>query len=291
MVTYLLHHKTSYRYSYAVTGSHHTAHLQPLTNDVQECVRFSLDVTPGLSDLIERKDYFDNTTHLFSVQEPHSELVVEARSTVETKAKAIDLRQVTTSIGAVQSQLADIARTDLIDAKEFLYETRHTPKSDSVIEFGSRFFAQDGPIGEGLIAMLAAFKTEFKFDPQATDIYTPIEDTLEKKRGVCQDFAHLMIGALRAQGIAARYASGYILTMPPPGSPRLVGADASHAWVSVYLPGHGWVDVDPTNNLVCGDQHVCVAYARDFSDISMLSGAVTGGGEHTVAVEVTMQPT
>ncbi len=290
MATYRIHHKTSYAYSYPVTASHHTAILKPLSNESQSCSRFTLDVSPETADLAERLDYFGNTSHLFSVQEPHDTLVVEASSTVEVTSEAIDLKKLDTPVSVIRDALADIKRTDLIEAKEFLYETENTRASDAIIAFGARFFSGTTLIGDGIAAMLQAFKDEFKFDPEASDIYTPVEQTLSTKSGVCQDFAHLMLAALRAQGLSACYASGYILTMPPPGQPRLVGADASHAWVSVFVPKHGWIDVDPTNNLVCGDQHVAVAYGRDFSDVSMLSGAVTGGGDHTISVEVTMQP-
>ncbi len=290
MANYRLHHKTSYAYAYPVTASHHTAILKPLTNETQTCSRFSLVVSPEAADMAERIDYFGNTSHLFSVQSPHDALVVEAFSTVESTNEAIDLQKLNTPVKEIREALADIKRTDLIEAKEFLYETENTRKTDSIIEFGARFFPDDAAIGPGIIAMLQAFKDEFEFDPEASDIYTPVEQTLDQKRGVCQDFAHLMIAALRAQGLSACYASGYILTMPPPGQPRLVGADASHAWVSVFIPENGWIDVDPTNNLVCADQHVAVAYGRDFSDVSMLSGAVTGGGDHTISVEVTMEP-
>lgn len=290
MANYRIQHKTSYAYSYPVTASHHTAILKPLSNESQSCKRFSLEITPEATDLAERVDYFGNASHLFAIQEPHDTLVVEATSTVEVTNEAPDLQNLDTPVSEIKEALADIKRTDLIEAKEFLYSTQNTQKSDRISDFGGRFVSGDVPVGEGILAMLKAFKDEFKFDPEASDIYTPVEQTLANKRGVCQDFAHLMIAALRAQGLSACYASGYILTMPPPGQPRLVGADASHAWVSVFIPKHGWVDVDPTNNLVCADQHVAVAYGRDFSDVSMLSGAVTGGGEHTVSVEVTMQP-
>jgi len=290
MAKYRIHHKTTYSYLYPVTTSHHSAHLKPLTNKVQTCQQFRLRIQPESADLIEREDYFGNTTHLFSIQEPHSALIVDANSKVETKAEAAELSNFDTPTSKIVETLADVTRTDLIDAKEFLYETEHSNISDDVLAFGDRFFKGDTPIGTALENILDAFKEEFEFDPEATDIYTPIQTTLATKRGVCQDFAHLMIGALRAKGLSACYASGYILTNPPPGTPRLIGADASHAWVSVFIPKHGWVDLDPTNQLACGDQHVSVAYGRDFSDVSMLNGAVTGGGKHSINVEVTMEP-
>ena len=290
MAKYRILHKTTYSYRYPVTVSHHAARLQPISNQDQSCDSFRLSLNPESSDLIERKDYFGNAVQLFSIQEPHVSFVANASSVVEVTRQSIDLSSIDTPTQALRQALADIARTDLVDAKQFLYETELTRVDDDILAFGERFLADDAPIGPAILDMLAAFKDEFAFDPVATDIYTPIQEVLRNKRGVCQDFAHLMLGALRAQGLAACYASGYILTSPPPGQERLVGADASHAWVSIYIPEHGWVDVDPTNNLVCSSQHVVVAYGRDFSDVSMLKGAVTGGGDHTVAVEVTMLP-
>ncbi|MEM9159447.1 MAG: transglutaminase family protein [Verrucomicrobiota bacterium] len=289
MATYHIKHKTIYSYRYPVASSHHTACLRPLDKENQKCRRFHLRVSPDSSDLIQRQDYFSNIVHIFSIQEPHDSLVVNATSLVESTASPQNLKDIDTPVLEVRKALADIDRTDLIDAKQFLYETEYTAKSKEILDFGNRFFEEDKPIGAGLFDMLEAFSADFEFDPEVSDIYTPIQTTLLNKRGVCQDFAHLMIGALRAQGLAACYASGYILTQPPPGQERLMGADASHAWVSVFVPEAGWINIDPTNNLVCGDQHVSVAYGRDFSDVSMIKGAVTGGGEHSIDVQVTME--
>jgi transglutaminase-like putative cysteine protease len=176
------------------------------------------------------------------------------------------------------------------DEQQFVYPTEITPDHETVQAFGNRFFKDSKPIGTGLIEMLEAFKTEFKFDATATEVHTPIIESLEKKRGVCQDFAHLLIAAARANGLSAQYCSGYILTTPLEGQPRLIGADASHAWVAIHVPEIGWVQVDPTNNQSCDDQYILVAAGRDYSDVTMLKGAVTGGGEHTVKVGVTMLP-
>ncbi len=290
MARYDLRHKTTYRYAYPVTVSHHSARLKPLTEEGQICESFSLAIIPSSVDLIERLDFFGNTMQMFSVQEAHDSLIVESTSQVYVTRKPCDLAQFDTPCGAIRIAMTDYGRADLVDSKQFLYATETTPDTPEVEAFGQRFVNSARPLGAALSDMLDAFATEFKFDAKATEISTAVNTVLKERRGVCQDFAHLMIASLRACGLAARYVSGYILTEPPEGQERLEGADASHAWLSVFMPGHGWIDLDPTNRIVCGDQHVKVAYGRDYFDVSMLKGAVTGGGEQTLTVEVTVRP-
>ncbi len=290
MTSYRIQHKTTYDYAYPVATSHHSARLKPLSSELQTCQSFRLKVDPDTADLIERLDYFGNAIQMFSIQESHDKLIVESDSEVDVVAQAYDIQSLTTTCAELRSTLTDIKRSDLIDIKQFLYPTETTPTIPQAKEFGMRFFGDGESLGSAIGAMLAAYHDEFSFDPKATEINTPVSEVFSKKRGVCQDFAHSMIASLRACGISARYVSGYLLTLPPEGEERLVGADASHAWVSIYTPEAGWIEVDPTNNLICSDQHVRVAYGRDFADVSMLNGAVTGGGEHTLTVEVTMEP-
>ncbi|MCH6258941.1 transglutaminase family protein [Puniceicoccaceae bacterium K14] len=290
MARYRIHHKTSCFYNYPVIASYHSAKLKPISNESQSCERFKLKIQPNSQDLSERIDYFDNAMAMFSIQESHDKLTVEAESIVTTTKRAVDLTTLDTSCGYLRSSFKDVTRTDIIDAKQFVHPTEITPIFPEVTDFGMRFFKDEIPIGKALLEILNCFKNEFEFDSTATEVNTPSSEVLQNKRGVCQDYAHLMISAMRACGLSCRYASGYILTMPPEGMPRLIGADASHAWVSVFVPGIGWVDLDPTNNCVCADQHVCIGYGRDYSDVSMLKGAVTGGGDHQLSVEVTMEP-
>lgn len=290
MARYRIHHKTTYHYQYPVGTSHHTARLKPLDNAFQKRESHSLSITPDATELVERQDYFGNAIQLFSIEETHDALEVDSLSMVDVEATSLNLQSLDTQYDALASALADIKRTDFLEAKQYLYPTDFTPAMKEAKDFGSRFFCGQKPIGIAIQEMLDAFATEFEFDPQATDISTPIGEVFQHKRGVCQDFAHLMIASLRACGLSARYVSGYILTHPKEGEERLAGADASHAWVSVFTPGNGWIEVDPTNRLVCADQHVRVAYGRDFSDAGMLSGAITGGGQHSIDVEVTMSP-
>lgn len=290
MTRYRIQHKTIYDYAYPVATSHHSARLKPLSSDLQTCHSFRLKVNPKTADLVERLDYFSNAIQMFSIQETHDQLVVESHSEVDVVAQAYDLHSLTTGCTELRNTLTDIKRSDLIDIKQYLYPTETTPNIPQAKEFGMRFFGDGENLGSAISSMLTAYHNEFSFDPKATEINTPVSEVLLNKRGVCQDFAHSMIASLRACGISARYVSGYLLTHPPEGEERLVGADASHAWVSIYAPEVGWIEVDPTNNLVCSDQHVRVAYGRDYADVSMLNGAVTGGGEHKLTVEVTMEP-
>lgn len=290
MARYRIHHKTTCTYDYSVISSHHSTRLKPITNDAQSCERFNLKITPESQDVIERTDYFNNTMHLFSIQESHAQLTVETESLVATSRIHQPIDKLEMTCAEAREALADITRTDLIDGKLFLYHSETTPATPEIKAFGERFFQDNTPIGHALLNLLECFKSEFTYDSAATELNTPITEVIQHKRGVCQDFAHLMIATLRSLGLSCRYASGYILTMPPPGMPRLTGADAAHAWVSVYIPGIEWVDMDPTNNCLCSDQHVCVGYGRDYSDVAMLNGAVTGGGQHSLTVEVTMAP-
>lgn len=291
MALYRIKHETIYRYQYPVAVSHHSARLTPISNEVQTRKSFRLAIDPDTADLHTRQDYFGNEMHLFSIQETHDTLHVVAESEVDIQAEPVkDLNAIDATCGAVKDILADLENSHLIDAKQFLYPTAITPIIGEAKDFGMRFLSDDIPIGPALLSMLDAFRAEFEFDPKATEISTPITEVLSNRRGVCQDFAHVMIASLRSCGLSARYASGYILTHPTEGEDRLTGADASHAWVSVFVPEHGWIDLDPTNRLVCGNEHACVAYGRDYADVSMLKGAVTGGGEHSIEVMVSMEP-
>jgi transglutaminase-like putative cysteine protease len=290
MQYYSISHVTTFNYSYPVAVSHHSAHLKPRNNAEQQCHRFDLQIQPRTTDIIQRKDYFGNTSQLFSIQELHDQLIVESKSIVTTNKIKTELNQLTLSCKDIREALTAPTRNMLSDEQQFIYPTTVTPDHETVRAFGNRFFKDNTPIGVALLETLETFKQEFKFDATATDVHTPIVESLDKRRGVCQDFAHLMIAAARACGLSAHYCSGYILTTPPEGQARLIGADASHAWVGIFVPGYGWVQVDPTNNTSCDDRYVLVAIGRDYTDVTMLKGAVTGGGDHSIDVGVTMLP-
>jgi len=290
MAHYRISHVTTFQYSHPVAVSHHSSFLKPLSNHEQCCHEFSLSINPESQDMIEVIDYFGNVSQLFSIQELHDELIVESRSVVSVNRPTIALESIQLSCREVNAFICKMPYDHIDDARQFMYPTEITPDLDSVCEFGQRFFQDDQPLGKCVSNMLQAFKDEFQFDNTATDVNTPITESLAQKRGVCQDFTHLMIAAIRSCGLSAQYCSGYILTDPPTGQARLAGADASHAWLAIYVPEIGWLQVDPTNNVVCDDRYVLVSKARDYSDITMLKGAVTGGGQHSLKVGVTMLP-
>lgn len=234
----------------------------------------------------ERSDFFGNSWNLFSLQESHQRLVITAESNVSVNRPTPQLWTLPTPLEQLPEKMAQTSEaTELIP---FQFPSPRVPDSPAFREFASSFFPAGKSLAEGAYELANYFQENFEFDPLATDENTPVQEFFHTRRGVCQDFTHLMLACLRNLRIPARYVSGYILTQPPPGQPRLEGADASHAWVSLYVPDFGWLDLDPTNGLVVGDQHVTVAWGRDFSDVSMIRGAVTGGGEQKLKVEVTM---
>ncbi len=290
MVSYQIDHSTTYSYEFPVAVSHHSAHLKPLSTSRQQCRHFKLEIRPTTADLSERVDFFGNTMHLFSIQQNHPELVVDAHSEVSVVAPEIPIIEMTPTCDDVRSMLQEPRIEQYLSALQFSYASPFVPVSEELAAYAEPFLAPDKPYLQGALELASHIYNTCTFDPKATDVSTPVSAVLELKRGVCQDFAHLMLASLRSHKLPAAYVSGYILTHPPEGQERLVGADASHAWVSIFIPSYGWVEIDPTNNKICTDEHVTVAQGRDFNDVSMVRGAVTGGGEHTLNIEVTMSP-
>lgn len=278
-------HETHYTYSSPVLLSQQLLHLRPRSLAGQSCLAYRLSVEPRPGELAEREDFFGNRVAQLLIAAPHDELVVRAASTLEVAPReqaALGLPRVPWKTAAAQARDAGAA---------FLYESPHVETSRELLEYAAPSFPGGRPVLEGVRDLAHRIHGEFQFDPTATSVSTPLREVMKRRRGVCQDFAHLMIGALRALGLAARYVSGYLLTDPPPGRARLVGADASHAWVSVYCgEGASWVDLDPTNDCVVDDEHVTLAWGRDFSDVTPMRGVILGGGEQALKVRVTVSP-
>jgi len=289
MQTYDITHETTYRYYYPVTVSHHSAILEPKSVGAQRLLSFSMKTDPECLDLRHREDYFGNKFSLFSIQEKHHTLKVVSQSRVQVARLLPDPDSLTITCGELASQM----RKDELpfDVLPFAYaSTRVALDNTQINEYAGKFIHSGRSLYEACLELTEAIYKEFEFDAQSTDVDTPVSEFFRIKRGVCQDFSHLMISCLRSQGIPACYVSGYILTQPPPGKPKLEGSDASHAWVGVYFPGYGWLYLDPTNNLLIHDEHVTVAKGMDFEDVSPVRGAITGGGNHTIDVGVTMKP-
>jgi transglutaminase-like putative cysteine protease len=255
-----------------------------------QSARSVLSIQPHPVTRTERVDYFGNLVSLFTVREPHKELVVEARSEVVMNGKGSPWPHESPAWEEVTDSLPNERTHEGLEAYQFVFESPRIRKREEFASYARESFTPGRPMLEALLDLTACIHRDFRFDSKSTNVRTPAEEVFRKRRGVCQDFAHVQIACLRSLNLAARYVSGYLRTYPPPGQPRLVGADASHAWVSVYCPGAGWFDVDPTNNVVPSEGHVTLAWGRDYGDVSPLRGLILGGGAHTVKVAVDVEP-
>ncbi len=279
-----------YSYDYPVSVGDHVACLQPRSFAGNRVLRSDLLISPRPSNLTWRTDYFGNTLCFFTVQEPHREMVVEARSEVDV---AGGLHQTTPDTPRWEQAVAQVARdhsAEALDAYQYQFDSPRIRTHPDYATYALQSFAPERPMYRALLDLTQRIYRDFKFDSSVTTVRTPTEEVFRKRRGVCQDFAHVQIACLRSIGVAARYVSGYLRTYPPPGRPRLVGADASHAWLSAWCPGHGWLDMDPTNNVAPTDGHVTLAWGRDYGDVSPLRGLILGGGQHKLKVGVDMEP-
>lgn len=283
-------HKTVYHYTAPVAQAHHIVHLMPRPHERQRILRHTLLIDPAPASRSDFVDYFGNPASTVAIESSHSELLIQSRGVIEVSApQPIDL-SASTAWNQVASELAPQQRPYDIDVVQYLMPSPQVGITPKLIEFAQPSFETGRPILECAQDLTSRIFNEFAYDGTATDIATTIDEILNIRRGVCQDFAHLLIGAMRAFCLPARYVSGYLLTRPPEGEERLIGADASHAWVSVWAPAIGWVDFDPTNNLVPGEEHITIAYGRDFQDVSPVTGVLLGGGSHQIDVAVDVVP-
>jgi transglutaminase-like putative cysteine protease len=287
-VKYLVRHVTRYRYAESVTNSQHDLHLLPRDLPHQRCLSSGLEIKPTPSVCQERVDYFGNrATHLV-LAVAHASLTVVAQSRVEVTARGGFSASEDLAWEAAASEVAQ-ERADL-HVQEMTFPSPFVAPWEALRAYAHDSFPAGQPMLQGCLALMARLHADFTYDPRATTIATPLDEVFSKRRGVCQDFSHLMIACLRGLGLSARYVSGYLVTAPPPGQPRLVGADASHAWLSVFSPRFGFVDLDPTNNTVVGDRHITLAIGRDFGDVTPLRGVILGGGRHDLRVGVDVVP-
>lgn len=286
---YCIRHKTDYRYSEPASLSQNELLLLPRPTATQKVLDTRLDIVPLPQYMHRRTDYFGNQVQVFMVQHPHSTLTMTAASTVETARPATTEPDRTPAWETVAQQLAAPAQPAVLDACQFVFPSPLVSIGPAAAAYVRPSFAPGRPVLAGALDLIHRIYTEFTYDKSATTIDTPVELVLKERKGVCQDFAHLAISCLRALGLAARYVSGYLETLPPPGKPKLVGADASHAWISLFIPDAGWVDLDPTNNLIPGEAHITLAWGRDYGDVTPVKGVVMGGGVHTLSVTVDVE--
>lgn len=313
---YRITHSTLYQYSQPVGLCQNEARLQPRDFWRQQCQSCHFDISPEPSDTHERIDFFGNHVTYFAVQQAHQRLVVTAISEVtvfprkstddsansltweqvcdqlqgapgKTQQQSQSQQQNSQGIGQLQHQSqSQNVYDELLEAKLYLLDSPMVVASPELADYARTSFQPNRSLVQVVADLMQRIHVDFTYDPSFTTIATPLSDVLHFRRGVCQDFAHLAIGCLRSMGIAARYVSGYVETQPEPGQQRLVGADASHAWFAVYVPDSGWLEFDPTNNKLPFDQHITLAWGRDYTDVTPLKGIAFGGGQHTLSVSV-----
>lgn len=283
---YEVSHHTTFTYQQKVSISHHLLHLSPRICEHQTCRHHSLIIEPPPTISKEATDYFGNPTTYLTIEEPHSKLSIVARSTVDVaQLPGIDPAG-TTPWDSIAPLLERSTERELLDVCQFAFDSPYAQTGEGAAHYGEESFPAGRPVLEGAIDLMHRIHADFKYEGGVTDVHTPVDTVLAERRGVCQDFAHLQISCLRGLGVPARYVSGYLQTLPPEGKERLVGADASHAWLSVWSPEGGWVDLDSTNDVIPREQHITVAWGRDYGDVSPINGLVLGGGNHTVDVAV-----
>ena len=287
---YRVSHLTEYRYGEPVSSSQHQLHLLPRASWNQEPQWEELSVDPAPSRRQDRTDYFGNRSTNVEIQEPHRRLAVLARSEIELRP-APPPPSSSPAWEAVRDRVRSSRMPIDLEAYELSFASPYVPgpPAGDIAAFAAASFTPGRPIIDAAMDLTHRIHGEFIYDSEATNVSTPVAEVLAQRRGVCQDFAHLALACLRAVGLPGRYVSGYLVTAIP-GQPRMVGADASHAWIGIYVPGLGWVDLDPTNDVVPTDKHITVAYGRDFGDVTPLRGVILGGGRHELRVVVDVSP-
>jgi transglutaminase-like putative cysteine protease len=283
-------HLTRYGYRNTVSLSHNVARLRPRETGTQRAEQHELTVSPQPSSKNSGVDYFGNHVTWFSVQEPHSELTITAISEVEVSlALRPDVSQGSSWEDVRQALLLPLT-PEALSARQFTLDSPYIQRAQEFADYAAPSFPAGRPLLQGVLDLTERIHREFKYLPGSTNVGTPVLEVLRNRRGVCQDFAHLQICCLRSLGLAARYVSGYIATIPSPGRPRLVGADVSHAWVGVFAPDFGWIDFDPTNGLMPSDGHITVGWARDYDDVGPVRGILIGGRQQEMDVSVDVVP-
>ncbi|MGB5419619.1 transglutaminase family protein [Algibacter sp.] len=292
---YQISHTTSYKYEVGVTFCHNIATIKPKNMLGQTVVEYTLDISPTPSEFSEKIDFFGNTITRFSIQEEHKTLKVTALSKIlrdYTLQPDINKSERGKKINLIEAKAALKAEGgDLLDVKQFILESVLIANISSEIrDYAEVSFKPNRPIFEAAYELMERIFNDFEFNANVTNVATPIHEVILEKKGVCQDFAQIAIACIRSVGLPARYVSGYIETLPPPGKEKLIGTDASHAWFSIYIPTFGWVDFDPTNNQIPKNQHIIVAYGRDYYDVPPLKGVIYSSGENKMKVEVDIRP-
>lgn len=287
---YRIRHYTEYSYNEPVNTCYNRLCLTPVNNDQHECLSSEISIVPTPDEISSRVDFFGNRLTFFSVYKEHKKLRINSSSVVNISKIETGALSAKTTVRWIDAA-KDLSGPNGHDHEivQYTLPSNHVPQSEVIKAFGQDCFTEGATLWAACNALMNKVYSEIKFKPGFTTVNTPVEAVVKMKKGVCQDLAHLMIAVLRNMGLAARYVSGYIETLPPPGKTKLVGADASHAWVSVYFPDIGWIEFDPTNNLLPSDAHIRVAYGRDYYDVAPMKGIVFNSGDQNLVVKVDVE--
>ncbi len=283
---YDIRYTTTYNYVGEVSVSQHLLRLTPRHDSKQHCLTHELAIVPEPATKCAHRDYFGNPTHFIGVETPHHQLVITSRSRVAVSPAFIPEPLETPAWETVRARCRLDHSGQTLEAHEFTYPSALVPTADEFAEYAKVSFTPTRPVLDAVTDLTRRVQEDFTFDPAATTVTTPVSEVFRQFRGVCQDFAHFQIACLRSHGLPARYVSGYLETDPPPGQPKLRGVDASHAWVSFFCPGLGWIDVDPTNNCLPSLRHIVIGWGRDYSDVPPIRGVLVGGQNQTFGVAV-----
>ncbi|MET1006885.1 MAG: transglutaminase family protein [Propionibacteriaceae bacterium] len=290
MTRYRIEHSTTYTYDDDVTGSYGTFHLKPRDLDWQSCLTHEVVIGPEPADLFRHSDMYGNTKTYFHVVQPHTELKVTAINTVEVRARELDPEHLAVPWELARPRL----RSDVADswlATDFTFPSPMVDVPPEAKEYALVSFTPGRPIGEAVTELMHRVFHDFTYKSGSTTVSTRVGELLERRTGVCQDFTHVMVSSLRSLGLAGRYVSGYLATRPPPGKPRVFGADASHAWVGCWIPKAGWLYLDPTNDRLTDESHATVAWGRDYADVTPVKGVIfTESKKSQMKVSVDMAP-
>ena len=289
-MNYLVRHRTTYRYLQDVSYSRQLLHLRPRNTQSQKVTLADVAITPEPSQRIARDDAFGNHMEWLALDDAHAVLDIVAESRVSVTAPAPRDPAKSKSWEEVRALIETPVTPEAVDAVQYSFDSQLTAFTADVAGYAKTSFPPGTPIMAGAIDLMARIHKDFRYDTTVTDATTPVDRVFEIRAGVCQDLAHVGIAAMRALGLPARYISGYLMTKPPPGQEKMLGADASHAWFSVWAPPYGWVDLDPTNNVLPAESHVTVGWGRDYGDVAPINGVVTGGGDHVIEVGVDVLP-
>ena len=287
MMEYEIKHTTKYEYHNSVSLCHNIAKLMVRNTATQVCNNTSIEITPKPDVLQEYEDFFGNKVVYFAIQKEHEHLTVTVRSQIQK------ISQQATTLSFFATPGWELVKTlvlepgeDNFNARQYIFETPITAANDEIAAYAIQSFTAGRPILEAANDLMFRIYTDFEFNPRFTTVATPLTDVIKYRKGVCQDFAHLAIACVRAMGLPVRYVSGYLETLAPPGKAKLTGVDASHAWFAMYVPQLGWIDFDPTNNIIPGMRHITIGWGRDYTDITPLKGVILSSGQHQMRVLV-----